>query len=239
MKRTIMLVGIGLCSLSVQAEVVKLSKSGICHDSSSTWYEKTTNYTAYQSLEACLEVGRLPKGAKSTSTKASKKQGTYPTKYDRKDYPHWTNLDSDPRNTRHDLLEERSTALVTYSKSGNTVVKGKWFDPYTGETFYNSSELDIDHVVSLGYSFPRGSKYWTRKQKEDFANDPQNLLIVKASENRKKGSKGPTEYMPPRQQYGCQYLARFHLVMKKYKLDYFKSEARTVRKMLDSCGLQF
>lgn len=37
--------------------VVKMSKSGICHDSSSPWYEQTKSYTPYDSMSACLRAG--------------------------------------------------------------------------------------------------------------------------------------------------------------------------------------
>jgi hypothetical protein len=44
-------------------QVIKKSSSGICHPPQSSWYERTKNYTAFDSLEACLAVGgRLPKG---------------------------------------------------------------------------------------------------------------------------------------------------------------------------------
>jgi len=47
----------------VAAETVKKTSSGICHPPESSWYERTENYTAYDSVEACLEAdGRLPKG---------------------------------------------------------------------------------------------------------------------------------------------------------------------------------
>ena len=41
---------------------VKMSKSGICHERGSTYYSKTKNYTAYNTLEECLRAGgRRPK----------------------------------------------------------------------------------------------------------------------------------------------------------------------------------
>lgn len=41
---------------------VKKSTTGICHAKGSTYYDRTTNYTAYASLDACLASGgRLPK----------------------------------------------------------------------------------------------------------------------------------------------------------------------------------
>lgn len=42
--------------------VVKKSTTGICHAPGTTYYNRTTNYTSYNSVEACLASGgRLPK----------------------------------------------------------------------------------------------------------------------------------------------------------------------------------
>lgn len=41
---------------------VKKSNSGICHDTSSPYYEQTSHYEEFDSLQACLDSGgRLPK----------------------------------------------------------------------------------------------------------------------------------------------------------------------------------
>jgi len=41
---------------------VKMSKSGICHARGTSYYAQTKNYTAYNTLEACLRAGgRRPK----------------------------------------------------------------------------------------------------------------------------------------------------------------------------------
>ena len=42
--------------------VIKKSKSGICHASSSPHYERTKNFTPFKTLDECLKSGgRLPK----------------------------------------------------------------------------------------------------------------------------------------------------------------------------------
>ena len=43
-----------------QKQPVKMSKSGICHDTSSPWYEQTQNYTPYSSMSACIRAGGRP-----------------------------------------------------------------------------------------------------------------------------------------------------------------------------------
>jgi hypothetical protein len=39
---------------------VKMSKSGICHDRNSPWYEQTKNFTSYPSMSACIRAGGRP-----------------------------------------------------------------------------------------------------------------------------------------------------------------------------------
>lgn len=52
-----------LISSCVWADTVKLSSGGICHDKFSSHYERTKNFTEFDSIDSCLESGgRLPKG---------------------------------------------------------------------------------------------------------------------------------------------------------------------------------
>ena len=61
---------------------------------------------------------------------------------------------------------------------------------YTGQYYYNASELDIDHFF-LKNAHQSGGYNWSSK-KEEFANyrlDPDNLIAVNLSANRSKGYK--------------------------------------------------
>jgi hypothetical protein len=42
------------------ADPVKKSDSGICHDKSSPYYEKTKNFTPYKTMDECLKSGGKP-----------------------------------------------------------------------------------------------------------------------------------------------------------------------------------
>jgi hypothetical protein len=45
-----------------QSNEVKKSKTGICHTSTSPYYNKTKHFTPYKTLDECLKSGgRLPK----------------------------------------------------------------------------------------------------------------------------------------------------------------------------------
>jgi hypothetical protein len=228
-------------------EEVKLSNSGICHDTTSPFYKRTKNYKPFSSLSDCLDAGgRLPRNANTNSlsqmdraiSEANSQGRKYSSTYNREDYPHWLDVDGNCQNTRQDLLQQRSSVPVTFTNSRRCTVKtGKWYDPYSGNTYTLASDIDVDHIVSLAYSFPRGSKNWTRAQKAAFANDPENLLLVDDGINQAKSAKGPTEWMPPRQEYRCEFLGRFDYIMKKYNLIYFAKEKRVIDKMKQSCGM--
>jgi hypothetical protein len=54
--------GAYLAEASETDPAVKMSKSEICHATDSSYYKRTKNFTAYETLEDCLEAGgRLPK----------------------------------------------------------------------------------------------------------------------------------------------------------------------------------
>ena len=70
--------------------------------------------------------------------------------YNRDDWNHWIDENGDCQNTRHEVLIEESFETVTYTNDTFcSVSTGKWFGNYTGQYYYNASELDIDHFIPL------------------------------------------------------------------------------------------
>ena len=94
------------------ATPVKLSDSGICHDTSSPSYTRTKQFQSFDTIAECLDAGgRLPKGSKTSSASHSH-NGTYKRHY----FGHgWLDSDNDCQNTRHEILAAQSTAPVRYS----------------------------------------------------------------------------------------------------------------------------
>jgi len=204
------------------ADVVKMSKSKICHTSDSASYKRTKNFTPYASLEACLEAGgKMPKNQTKAKTAKKAKAG----KYDRSYFGHgWADKDKDCQNTRAEILIEQSTALVSYKSDDQClVVKGKWVSLFTGKTIYDAKKVDVDHVVPLKWAWEHGAGQWSKAKRVEFANDPANLISVEASLNRQKGAKGPDEWLPPSNQ--CQYILRFNRIVKKYQVNVPRKEA--------------
>ena len=60
--------------------------------------------------------------------------------------------DGNCRDTRAEVLIASSTGRVHMRKNGCSVDRGKWFDPYTGKTFTQASDVDIDHLVPLAWA---------------------------------------------------------------------------------------
>ena len=203
----------------VDRDIVKKSKSGICHCPGGRFYERTTNFTAFDTIGACLESGgREPNSGQGNCpiepTIASQLTG----KYDRSIFGTWSDEDGDCQNTRHERLIARSLEPVELSDDGCVAVSGRWKDSYTGNMYTSSQELEIDHVVPLFYAWKRGAGLWEREKQQQFANDPANLLPVSVSVNRSKGAAGALEWLPPNEAFGCEYLLRFSRVITRYNL---------------------
>lgn len=156
--------------------------------------------------------------------------------YNRDAFRHWIDADRDCQDTRAELLLGASRVPPALDKKGCLVKMGSWYDPYTGKTRSKASWFDIDHIVPLEEAWQKGAWAWTRERREEFANDPQNLLIVSKQENRRKQGKTPADYMPPNRGYHCQYLRQWLIIKQKYGLLMDTAEAVFVVGKLGECG---
>src|SRR5207253_433999 len=108
----------------------------------------------------------------------------------------------------------RDLADVAFKTAGECIVaSGLLHDPYTGrdirfERGPGSSAVQIDHVVPLGDSWQKGAQQWTPEQRQQFANDPENLLAVDGTANQAKGDSDLATWLPPNRAYWCDYAAR-------------------------------
>lgn len=222
-----------IVSNTFSSEIVKRSKSGICHDTSSPYYTRTKTFSSYDSLSQCLaDGGRLPKGHKKASVL---NEGI---DYSRDMFGKgWADVDGDCQNTRHEVLIKTSTIPVVFKGSNDcSVLRGRWISPFTNEIHINAKSLDIDHLIPLSWAWSHGANTWTQDRRESFANDERNLLVVEASLNRQKSDKGPDAWLPPSNQ--CAYLARFERVRKIYSLKLSSIEERSFEKLFSECGIK-
>ena len=129
--------------------------------------------------------------------------------YKRSLYKHWVDADRDCQDTRQEVLIAESTVPVKLDARGCKVLKGQWFDPYTGKVFTNPKVLDIDHFVPLAEVHRSGGNRWSAAKRQAYANDLSSLdtlIAVSAGANRSKGDKDPAKWMPDNEAFHCQYV---------------------------------
>ncbi len=147
--------------------------------------------------------------------------------YHREDWGNWTDDDRNCRNTRQEVLVMESEIPVTFNDRKCTVTAGRWTDPYSGQTVTSPSQVQIDHVVALEEAHRAGAWRWTDEQKRAYFNDLQNpdhLVAVTVHSNESKGSRPPSEWMPPNVSFRCEYLRRRVGILTKYALSYDRAE---------------
>jgi hypothetical protein len=222
-------------SHTTSAQLVKKSSSGLCHSPESRWYERTTQYTAFDSLDACMASnGRLPKGMTKTAiSKENPSKGR--NDYSRAAFGHgWDDADGDCQNSRAEALIATSTTKVRFADAKRCrVVTGRWISPFSSKIIQNASDIDIDHVVPLAWAWHHGANQWPKDKREQFANDPVNLWPVELSLNRSKGAQGPDQWLPPAGQ--CGYVARFLRIVKQYNLKPSRQEAAWIKAFITQC----
>ncbi|MFI8189868.1 HNH endonuclease family protein [Streptomyces sp. NPDC085946] len=139
--------------------------------------------------------------------------------------------------TRNDLLQRDGRELRFRSGSRCVVVAMTLNDPYTGTTIewrkQRATEVQIDHVVPLSYSWQMGASRWSEAKRERLANDTLNLIPVEGRANSAKSDSGPASWLPPDQRIRCAYAVRFAQVALKYEMPVTAPDREA---MLRQCG---
>jgi len=160
--------------------------------------------------------------------------------YDRHAWPHWSDADGDCQDTRQEVLVAESEVPVTFHSSRRCRVKrGRWRCPYTGRTFTDPHDLDVDHLVPLAEAHRSGGHAWDRARRERYANaleHPDHLVAVQAGANRAKGDKGPDAWMPEAAGYRCAYLEAWRGVKARWRLEMDPVELRYVEQAEQACA---
>jgi len=156
--------------------------------------------------------------------------------YNRSDYlTNWLDRDSDCIDTRDEVLMIESAISPTLSSDGCDVLSGLWNDSYTGTSFTNPSDLDVDHLVPLKEAHDSGAALWSTDRKREYANDlatAHALIAVDLSANRSKGSRDPAAWLPTNTAYHCEYVRNWVDVKNKYGLTYDEAELTAIESIL-------
>lgn len=155
--------------------------------------------------------------------------------------PAWADVDHNGCDTRNDMLNRDLTNKQWRAGTHDCVViSGTLADPYTGRTLEFSKAqavaIQIDHVVALGDAWKSGASRWSASMREQFANDPLNLLAVDGSSNESKGDDDAAEWLPPNVAFRCTYVERQVAVKTRYDLSVTPAEAGAMTAVLDTCG---
>ncbi|MBA9006352.1 MULTISPECIES: HNH endonuclease family protein [Thermomonospora] len=154
--------------------------------------------------------------------------------YDRSLFPHWITI-SGTCNTRETVLKRDGVNVVTDSACYPT--SGSWYSPYDGATWYQASDVDIDHMVPLAEAWSSGAHAWTTSQRQQYANDlggPE-LWAVTDDVNQAKGDKDPAEWQPPRAAFRCTYARAWIQVKWYWNLSVDSAEKSALTAMLNTC----
>ena len=171
-----------------------------------------------------------------TSKEPAKEVIEAPIPYERNDYGRWLDEDKDCQNTRHEIFISSSKITPTFKTDKNCLVTGgQWTGAYTNQTFDQTSQLDIDHIVPLKEAHISGASKWDKKKKSQFFNDTNNLIAVSRSANRSKGSKDPASWLPENESFHCTYIQTWIAVKEKYSLEIDPKEQIAINNVLDGC----
>lgn len=154
----------------------------------------------------------------------------------------WADLDGDNCNTRNEILARDLDEVVYRPQTNNCVVQaGRLRDPYTATTIdfergpQTSEAVQIDHVVALADAWRAGAWQWDTADRLAFANDPLNLLAVDGPANQDKGAATADQWMPPSEEFACEYAARQVAVKYKWNLQITRAELATLNGVLADC----
>ncbi len=159
--------------------------------------------------------------------------------YVREEWPHWLALDGGCLNARERVLIRNSQPPAKLARKGCSVASGDWLDPYTGERFTDPTMIDIDHRVPLEEAYGSGGYAWSRERRAAYANDlsdPLTLLAASREANRAKGAKGPEDWLPPKRDGVCLYVADWIAVKARWTLSMDERERVTVGNILADCA---
>lgn len=144
--------------------------------------------------------------------------------------------------TRNDILNRDLINKVYKPNTHDCVVlAGQLNDPYTGTAIPfqrgrdTSSAVQIDHVVALSDAWQKGAQQLPPEVRQDFANDPLNLLAVDGSANQQKRDGDAATWVPANRPFRCQYVARQVAVKRKYQLWVTQAEHDAISRWLDTC----
>ena len=111
---------------------------------------------------------------------------------------------------------------------------GAIWSPYTGRTFTNRRETDIEHIVARSEAHDSGLCAATANTRRRFSTDLLNLTLASPNVNRnQKRDHDAADWLPTLNR--CWFADRVVRVRQKYNLSIDRREANALELILDSC----
>lgn len=142
---------------------------------------------------------------------------------------------------KRNIILRRDMSESVLDSQGCLVISGSLFDPYTAKIINftrgigTSDDVQIDHVVALSDAWQKGAQMSSYKKRNNFANDPLNLLAVDGPANMQKSDGDAATWLPPNKIYRCAYVARQISVKFKYDLWITSAEYDAMKRVLSKC----
>lgn len=142
---------------------------------------------------------------------------------------------------REQILNRDLEHVKDKSADDCTVLSGTLDDPYSGETIQfirgpgTSEVVQIDHIVAVSNAWQTGAQSLTPDEREQFYNDPLELIAVSGVQNNAKSDADASEWLPSNKSYECRYVARQIAVKLKYHLWITSAEREAIQSTLNAC----
>ena len=145
--------------------------------------------------------------------------------------------------TRNDILRRDLNNLQVKPGTHDCVAySGDFIDPYTGQAVHfqrgadgNAADVHIDHVVALANAWATGASEWDDDTRRNFANDPQNLVATLKDANKAKGAHDAAGWLPPNENYRCEFARTQITVKRAYGLGVTPAEKQALLDALGTC----
>jgi hypothetical protein len=149
----------------------------------------------------------------------------------------WKDTDHNGCDQRSDVLLRDAGSAARDEKRPCKVVAITLLDPYTGRRIDKVSDIQIDHVVSLGAAWRSGAAGWSDEQRELFATDESNLLAVDGKTNQAKGDDTPEGFRKLiRREAWCLVAKVYIATSGTYHLSVTSATRDALSSMVDTCG---
>lgn len=142
----------------------------------------------------------------------------------------WGPAPSSACTTREVAIMEQTSQLRRSGACG--ISRGSLYDPYAGEEVplrRGDVPVEVDHVFPLSAAWDLGAHTWSVQRRQDFANDPLNLVVTRDEVNRDKSDDLPARWLPPAEGQRCWYVRRLAAVAAKYGLPLPRRDVKIMR----------